>query len=250
MRREGFAGQLEHFEVLADRELMPGYASVAQLRPQASPGGASSQNGAAQAADVAFAKMMVKAASHLLAARVGAVYAFAEREQIAVVLAGGPQEGRGRDAKDALLRLVAEASAKMSLLAGVVVPFEGRLYEFPSRELAVQYFRWRQDQSRASALDRLCVFLLTKEGGALPEARTRVDGMPEADKVELLRKGEIAFDALPAWQRRGIGVYLRDGDAEPAAAGAGPAGPRLIVDPHLPTADAYSDYVKRFLARG
>src|SRR5262249_50168871 len=132
MRREGFAEHLEHFEVLADRELMAGFPTVARLRvrdlemllSQAANGG-----GRVVGApyDPGFGKMMIKTASHLLAARTGAVYAFAEREEISTLVAAShDDDDEGRDARELLVRLVSEASAKLSLLAGSIATFEGR----------------------------------------------------------------------------------------------------------------------------
>src|SRR5689334_9974539 len=121
MRREGFAEHLEHFEVLADRELMAGFPTVARLRVrdldalllQSANGG-----GVPTAPyDPSFGKMMIKTASHLLASGTGAVYAFAEREEISALVAPAPDDDdEGRDARELLVRLVSEASGKLSVL--------------------------------------------------------------------------------------------------------------------------------------
>src|SRR5262245_12574179 len=139
MRREGFAERLEHFEVLADRELMAGFPAVARLRVRDLEALLTTvQNGSGQPHDPRFAKMMVKTASHLLAAGTGAVYAFAEREEISALVAPvSDDDDEARDARELLVRLVSEATAKLSLLSSAIATFEGRLYEFPNAPLAL-----------------------------------------------------------------------------------------------------------------
>jgi tRNA(His) guanylyltransferase len=247
MRREGFAEHLEHFEVLADRELMAGFPTVARLRVRdLDVLLAQSANGSGVVAgapyDPNFGKMMIKTASHLLAAGTGAVYVFAEREEISVLVAPAPDDDEeGRDARELLVRLVSEASAKLSLLAGTPATFEARLYEFPNPQLALEYFRWRQDQARSRALDRYCAYALAHKSGQHSRDTDKVlEGMAEDEKVEILRNSDIDFENLPAWQRRGAGVYVRKPNGTPDGE------PRLVVDPELPAAEAYTDYLKRF----
>jgi tRNA(His) 5'-end guanylyltransferase len=244
MRREGFAEHLEHFEVLADRELMPGFPAVARLRVRDLDAlVAALANGAVQSPyDPGFAKMMIKTASHLLVAGTGAVYAFAEREEISALVAPTTDDDDdARDARELLVRLVSECSAKLSLLSGAVATVEGRLYEFPNPQLALEYFRWRQDQAQKRALDRYCAYVLAhKSGQQKAEALKVLDGMAEDEKVEILRNSDIDFDRVPSWQRRGAGVFVRKPN------GTGGEEPRLVVDPELPCADAYTEYLKRF----
>src|SRR5262249_4621343 len=105
--------------------------------------------------------------------------------------------------------------------------------------LALEYFRWRQDQAHRSALDRYCTYILRKTGTEGQETVKVLEGMAEDEKVEILRQGEIDFEALPSWQRRGAGVYVKRKNGRPD-------GPSLVVDPHLPTSEAYTEYLKRF----
>jgi tRNA(His) 5'-end guanylyltransferase len=241
MRREGFAEHLEHFEVLGDRELMPGCSSITRLllRDPASLF-ASRVCNFIQPYDARFGKMMVKTASYLLMSGSGAAFAFSEAEEISALVLGS--EENARDAREVLLRMAAEASAKLSLLCGVVATFDARLYEFPNPQLCVEYFRWRQEQARTRALDLYCAYVLAKSGNPSGDTIKVLEGMAEDEKVEILRRSEIDFEGLPSWQRRGSGVYVRpqNGSAKTEA--------RLVVDPNLPAADEYSDYLRRFFA--
>ena len=240
MRRGGFAEHLEHFEVLADRELMAGFPTIVRLQVReldvilSAP-----ENGFAQPVDARFGKMMVKTASHLLAIGSGVVYAFAESGELSALVAPSSGDDEARDARELLVRQVAEASAKLSLLVGMATPFDGRLYELPNPQLALEYFRWRQEQARRAILDRYCAFVLGK-GNPSAETLKVIADMAEDEKVEILRNSEIDFDRLPSWQSRGAGVYVRVGNGAPDER------THLVVDPTLPTAEAYTEYLKRF----
>src|SRR5262249_40031000 len=159
---------LEHFEVLADRELMAGFPAVARLCASSIDTIlADSSSGFVKPYDVRFGKMMVKTASHQLVADTGSVYAFAETDEISTLLAPVGDEGAapngvgdGADARELLVKLATSASAKLSLLLGRMATFNARLYEFPNPQLALEYFRWRQEQARLRALDRYCGYAL------------------------------------------------------------------------------------------
>src|SRR5262249_20602454 len=151
--------------------------------------------------DVRLGKMMVKAASFLLVSGIGAPYAYAEREELSVLVSptGSMLESEEhaslsetlavdelRDARELLIRLVSEASSKLSLLAGVPVRLDGRLYEFPNTQIALEYFRWRQEQARLGALDRYCAYVLQKTGGSENDPLKVLEGMAEDEKIEIL----------------------------------------------------------------
>src|SRR5215471_3355983 len=244
MRREGFAEHLDHFEVLADRELMAGFPTVARVqlrdleRLLSAP-----EYGFAQPYDARFGKMMVKTASHLLGAGSGAIFAFAEASEISALIGPPADEDEPRDARELIVRLASEASAKLSLLLGGVAAFDGRLYELPNPQLALEYFRWRQDQARVRTLDRYCGYVLAK-GDAPGESTLKVlADMAEDEKVEILRNSEIDFEGLPVWQRRGAGIYVRKPNGTPETESV-----RLVVDPDLPFGEDYAEYLKRFFS--
>jgi tRNA(His) 5'-end guanylyltransferase len=260
MRREGFAEHLEHFEVLADRELMAGFPAVARLQVRALDSILTDAKcGFAQPYDVRFGKMMVKTASHLLEGT-GSRFAFAETDEISTLLAsehgddGRQKAGEGAEARELLVRMAAQASAKLSLLLGAMATFDARLYQFPNPQLALEYFRWRQEQARLRALDRYCGYALP-QGATAETADTRkvLEGMAEDEKVEILRNSAIDFEGLPKWQRLGAGLYMSEPETiAPPPAESRPNGSdhRLFIDADLPSGEAYTDYLRRFFARG
>ena len=77
-------------------------------------------------------------------------------------------------------------------------------------ELVKDYFLWRQEDAHRNALNAHCYWMLRKEGLGAQEATAQLDGKSIAYKNELLFSRDINFDKLPAWQKRGIGVFWAD----------------------------------------
>lgn len=230
------ADKLSAFEVFPDRELKVGHPIVARLV-----GRRFEQlldNGVYDRPfDARFGKAMVKTLSYV-AATLGASFGYCERTELSLFALAN-----GGDARRLLSRIAGEGSGKLSLLLGEVATFEARLYEFPSHDVALEYFRWRQDEASISSIDRYCTHVLAQSGadaGAVPRI---LDGLGPDEKVELLRQNALDFAAVPAWQRRGAVVRIQPvGDN----GHAGPSG-RLIVDLNLPADEAWSDYLRQAL---
>ena len=55
---------------------------------------------------------------------------------------------------------------------GEVATFEARLYEFPSHEVAQEYFRWRQEEANVASIDRYCTHVLSQSGA---DVRSSID---------------------------------------------------------------------------
>ena len=230
------ADKLSAFEVFPDRELKVGHPIVARLVgrrfDQLLDGGNYDRP-----FDARFGKAMVKTLSYV-AATLGASFGYCERTELSLFALAN-----GGDARRLLSRIAGEASGKLSLLLGEVATFEARLYEFPSHEVALEYFRWRQDEASVLSIDRYCTHVLAQSGadaGAVPRI---LDGLGPDEKVELLRQNALDFTAVPAWQRRGAVVRIQpigeNGHNVPSG--------RLIVDLNLPADDAWNDYLRQAL---
>ncbi len=232
MRKPGMAEHLRQFEVLGDRRLGADTRPLCRLHVRDLDGILRNPSyDLTLPYDVRFGKMMVKAVSHVLALDgLGAIYGFAEFGEASLVARPGECSGR-----ELLCRIVAEASAKLSLLLGAVVAYDAQLYEFPNQQLILQYFRWRQHEAVSEALDRYCEYVLQQSGTGPLEVPGRLAGLAVDDKVELLRQHDIDYRELPLWQRRGTGVIVR------------PDGTRLVVDTNLPEEEAYAAYLRPLL---
>jgi tRNA(His) guanylyltransferase len=236
MRRPTMADKLGAFEVFPDRELKVGHPIVARLVgrrfDQLLESGAYDKP-----YDPRFGKAMVKTLSYV-AATLGASFGYAERTELSLYALAN-----GGDARRLLSRIAGEASGKLSLLLGEVATFEARLYEFPSNDVAQEYFRWRQDEANVLSIDRYCTHVLSQSGadaGAVPRI---LDGLGPDEKVELLRQNALDFGSVPTWQRHGAVVRIQPVDSNGHSAG------RLIVDLNLPSDDGFADYLRQALPR-
>ena len=126
-----------------------------------------------------------------------------------------------------------------------------RVVPLPSIERVQDYFLWRQEDAHRNALNAHCYWMLRKEGLEAREANDRLEGKSIAYKNELLFSHGINFDKLPAWQKRGIGIYWEDSEKKgfnPVTGQEVTALRRsLKVDFDLPIGEQYAHMVSAFL---
>jgi len=238
MRQPTHAERLAPFAVFPGRDLTSGRPLIARLIgrkfDQILDG-----DGFEKPFDPRFGKAMLKTLSHLCTV-LGCTFGYAERAELSLfaIAAGG-------DARRLLMRIGGEASAKLSLLLGQVVTFDAHLFELPDVEAANEYFRWRQEESNAVAIDRYCVHVLAGSGADSTAVPRILDGLGDEEKVELLRQNALEFSQVPSWQRRGATVRVRP-PSEGESNGDGTA--RLLVDLNLPADDELRAYLTAALA--
>ena len=230
MLRDSLAEQIRAFEVLPPQELSEGKPIIARLIGRRFSELLDGQF--EQPFDGRFAKMMVKTLAHLCVT-LGASYGYAERNELSLYAVS-----HGGEARRLLSRIGGEGAGKLSLLLGQVATFDTRLYEFDTVVAAAEYFRWRMEEAHHGALDAHCTSVLTANGADARAMEQILEGLGHEEKLELLRQNAFEFDALPAWQRRGAGVYVADENT----------GARLVIDLQLPGGDAYAGYLSRFVA--
>jgi tRNA(His) 5'-end guanylyltransferase len=236
MRHPTLPDRLGPFEVFGGRELSVGKPLVARLSgrrfEQLLDDGAYERP-----YDPRFGKAMVKALSYLVTT-LGASFGFADRTELALyaVSAGG-------DARRLMNRIGGEAAGKLSLLIGQVVTFDTHLYEFPDSDLALDFFRWRQDEAHLIAIDRYATHVLSSSGADQNAVPRILDGLGPDEKIELLRQNALDFTSVPAWQRRGACVRLK-----PEGGENGHSQGRLLVDLNLPGEDEFRDYLRKALS--
>ncbi|MBU2552789.1 MAG: hypothetical protein KKB20_30540 [Proteobacteria bacterium] len=183
--------------------------------------------------DVDFGKMMVRTASHLLGGDVCGRYGFVEQLELSMLMDHRIVSERWTDATDLQSFLVALASSKMSLQVEDEALFTCNLYSFSKGELVIAYFMWRQQEAYLSALDRYCVYVLSK--GSSPDTVANIlDGLGPLEKEEILRQNGIEYSGLPSWQLRGAGVSLT-------------AENKIAVETNLPEDNAYRPYLQQHL---
>ena len=183
------------------------------------------------ALDARFGKLLVRTAGQLLGGDACGAYAYLEQTQISLFIDAPAAAKRWQDIADLQHFLVGSASAKLTLLLDECALFICRMFAFPSSDIALGYFAWRQQEAYVAALDGYCREVLTREKGQSAAAvSTLLDGLGPLEKEEILRQNEIDYAEVPAWHRYGTGVYLNDGG-------------QVVVDTSLPTDQSYGPYI-------
>lgn len=200
--------------------------------------------------DVRFRDMMVNTVKQLMDCGFRAVYGFTESDEISLLF-HKEEATFGRKVRKFNSILAGQASAAFSLQLGQVIAMDCRLVPLPNIEKVKDYFLWRQEDAHRNALNAHCYWMLRKEGLGAQEATAQLDGKSIAYKNELLFSRGINFDKLPAWQKRGIGVFFADVEK----IGFNPITKQevlttrreLTVEYELPLGQQYGDMVASFL---
>lgn len=201
--------------------------------------------------DVRFRDMMVETVRHIMTeCGFKIVYGYTESDEISLLFHPDDQSF-GHKARKLLSVLAGETSAAFSLKLGMPAAFDCRLCEFVDEWQVIDYFRWRQEDSRRNALNAHCYWLLRKQGRKAREATAMVSGKSIEAKKEMLRQNGIDFNALPTWQRNGIGLKRASVERK----GYNPVLKReevtrrnvLQADYELPSGDDYSRYISQML---
>ena len=200
--------------------------------------------------DVRFRDMMVNTVKQLMDCGFRVVYGFTESDEISLLF-HREETTFGRKVRKFNSILAGQASAAFSLQLGQVIAMDCRLVPLPSVEKVKDYFLWRQEDAHRNALNAHCYWMLRKEGVGAQEATAQLDGKSISYKNELLFSRGINFDKLPAWQKRGIGVFWADVEK----VGFNPITKQevlttrreLTVEYDLPLGQQYGDMVASFL---
>jgi tRNA(His) 5'-end guanylyltransferase len=200
--------------------------------------------------DVRFRDMMVNTVKQLMDCGFRVVYGFTESDEISLLF-HREESTFGRKVRKFNSILAGQASAAFSLQLGQVIAMDCRLVPLPSIEKVKDYFLWRQEDAHRNALNAHCYWMLRKEGMGAQEATAQLDGKSISYKNELLFSRDINFDKLPAWQKRGIGVFWADVEK----VGFNPITKQevlttrreLTVEYDLPLGQQYGDMVASFL---
>lgn len=163
--------------------------------------------------DVRFRDLMVRTAIALMDCGFRVVYGFTESDEISLLFVPG-DETFGRKVRKYNSTLAGEASAAISLELGRVATFDCRIVPLPNIERVKDYFRWRQEDAHRNSLNSHCYWMLRKEGKSARKATAMLKGQSVSFKNELLFSRGINFEKLPAWQKRGIGLWREQYEKE------------------------------------
>jgi tRNA(His) guanylyltransferase len=197
--------------------------------------------------DARFGDMMATTAETLLR-DMGGRYAYTESDEISLLL--DPDFALfGRGVEKLVSVSAGIASAALTHVAGMRVHFDSRLWLGTGVGDVVDYFSWRQADAARSALNNWCYWTLRRLGRTRAEATDALDSATTSSKNELLFAEGINFNEVPAWQRRGIGLwweaYERTGHDPVRGVDVTTTRRRVNVDRELPMKDEYRALVER-----
>lgn len=203
--------------------------------------------------DVHFRDYMVETVKHLMHSGFRVIYGYTQSDEISLLL-DIQENAFGRKHRKLISLLAGEASAKFSIQLGSVAAFDCRICELPNQALVTDYFRWRNEDAHRNALNAHCYWLLRKTGLTATDATNRISRLSTSAKNELLFSNGINFNNLPSWQKRGLGLYWRDGVKE----GFNPVTNtqvqvtrrELHVEYELPMKEAYAAFIMERLRDG
>ncbi|MGZ3640544.1 MAG: tRNA(His) guanylyltransferase Thg1 family protein [Ktedonobacterales bacterium] len=199
--------------------------------------------------DSALHSLMAQTAQSLLQ-ELHAIYAYTESDEISVLL--GPDYALFDREVEKLVSISASiATATFTLAAQAAVHFDSRMWLGANEQQVADYFRWRMADAERGSLHAWSYWTLRKAGQDVAEATARLQGATIADKNELLFQHGINYNDLPAWQRRGTGLYWQSYEK----IGYDPKHEqevttqrrRITVDEDLPMKDAYTAFILKLL---
>jgi tRNA(His) guanylyltransferase len=201
--------------------------------------------------DLKFHDLMVQTTEVLLTELDG-IFAFTESDEISILL---PPDWDlfDRSLEKAVSISAGIASSQFSIAIGEPATFDSRVWMGATTNQVEDYFSWRQADTTRCALNGWCYWTLRKSGLSARKATSMVDGKGVDFKNELLFEHGINFNDLPAWQRRGTGLYWEEYEK----VGYNPKEQievvttrrRIKVDPELPMKGEYRDFIGQILNR-
>lgn len=243
MKFDDFDREMRIYETSNDRCVLPGMYMVARLDGRNFSHLTKEIYQFQAPFDERFRDYMLETVKHLMNCGFKVVYGYTESDEISLLF-DLDEKSFARKHRKYNSILAGEASAKMSLLLGGMAAFDCRLCELPSPNLVVDYFRWRAADAHRNALNAHCYWRLRQDNHSPQAATQRLAHLSIEDMNELLFGYGINFNDLPAWQKRGAGMYW----SEVSKAGFNPqtgqatqtSRRQLIVDLELPLKDAYA----------
>ncbi|GAA0332081.1 hypothetical protein NE235_30300 [Actinoallomurus spadix] len=202
--------------------------------------------------DPRFSDLMVEAARALLT-ELGGRYAYTESDEISVLL-DRSSDLFGREVEKLVSISASVATAAFALAAGEPVHFDSRVWVGTGLDDVVDYFSWRQADAARCALNGWCYWTLRGEGRTARQATRTLHETSVADKNELLFARGVNFNDVPAWQRRGIGLWWesfeRPGRDPIREIEVTSVRRRLHIEEDLPMKDDYRELVRRLAEPG
>lgn len=250
MKFDDLDAQMRRFETAHDLCVLPGLYMAARIDGRGFTRLTKEIHKFEPPFDERFRNHMIETVKHLMNCGFRVLYGYTQSDEISLLF------HRDEALFDRKLRkydsvLAGEASAAFSLRLGAHASFDCRISQLPNEQLVVDYFRWRQEDAARNALNGHCYWALRKQGQSVKAATSALLRLSVADKNELLFKMGINFNALPNWQKRGVGAYWEQYEKEGLNPKSGQktnaVRQRLKVDLELPLKEDYEKFIRQRL---
>jgi tRNA(His) 5'-end guanylyltransferase len=251
MKFDDLDAQMRIFETTNDLCVLPGIYMVARIDGRSFTRLTKELHPFEAPFDIRFRDHMLATVEHLMH-EFRPVYGYPQSDEISLLFDANCNLFNRKQRKLNSV-LAGMASAKFSLLLGAVACFDCRICELPTRKHVVDYFRWRSEDAHRNALTAHCYWLLRKTGRTAAEATAAIEHQSTAHKNELLFQAGINFNELPAWQKRGAGLYWESFEKEGVNPRTGEKAAatrwRIKRNLDLPMKDQYSEFVSVLVAK-
>lgn len=250
MRFDELDAQMRPFETSNDLAVLPEVFMVARLDGRNFTRLVHETHRFAHPFDGRFRDLMVETAEHLMTCGFKVLYAYTQSDEISLLF-HRDEVSFNRKLRKLNSVLAGEASGRFSVLLGDAAAFDCRISQLPNAELVVDYFRWRAGDAHRNALNAYCYWTLRDEGMGVAETTSTLTGMPVSAKNELLFQHGINVNAIPVWQRHGVGLYWQEYEKDAVNRKTGePATSmrrRIVRNVELPMGDAYGAFLEQIV---
>lgn len=245
--------RMRQYETAHDHCVLPGIYMVARLDGRGFTSLTKREGlGWQRPFDVRFRNLMVATTRHLVESTgFNVIYGYTESDEISLLFS--LTEGTfGRKIRKYNSTLAGTASAVFTSGIASMMPilgtFDCRISQLPNKDDVVDYFRWRNEDAARNALSAYCHYTLMDSKGCSATAATKLlHGKGQAAKHEILFDLGINFNDLPAWQKRGVGLYweeyIKIGLNPRTSVSTRTTRRRVVEDCELPMKQKYSEYV-------
>lgn len=201
--------------------------------------------------DGEFHNHMVESTKYIVSEFQG-IYGATHSDEISILL---PREWQmfGRRQEKVTSLAASLVSSVFSIRSDTVANFDGRAYSYSTDEGVIDYFRWRLQDSVRNALTSICHHWILKNdetATGLIAAET-LHNKNYDWKVDFLREKGIEFNTMPAWQKRGSGVYWEKFQKEAFnpkdKANVIASRRRLVVNSELPLNGEHAKFIQKIL---
>ncbi len=250
MKFDDLDKKMRIFETASDQCVLPEMYMVARIDGRSFTKLTKETHNFKRPFDEVFRDLMIETTKHLINSDFNIIYGYTQSDEISLLFEIN-ESLFGRKLRKFNSILAGEASAKFSLMLGDIGVFDCRISQIPTKDLVVDYFRWRNEDAFKNALGAHSYWKLRANGKSVKEATEELSGASVAAKNEMLFKNGINFNELPNWQKRGVGIYWENFTKEAVDYKTGEpievTRRRLKVDYDLPMKDKYSMFIERFL---